>query len=253
LTAGVSPDPRVAWAGEILAADPSTGELLDLRVLLAQQIPRANPHWTRTRAELSQLLQDILSSEERLDPLGWWERILAWLRDLLRKQGDSDLRWLEGLLDSFTMSAEMAKRILYGITALALASLAVLFVYELRAAGHLRRKDRGAAGACPATSDSPSVRRVQISLSGIRILAPQRQPAAVLRLCIQELIARGLLPNDSSRTNRELHRALSADEAETNFGELVQLAERTTYGGYPVTERVLARCYADAAHILGAR
>jgi len=251
LRSAASAAPRFHWASGALSKDPSSSELLDLEALMAA--PRTRLGWTQPPARLSALLKEVLLPQERADRISWWERFLQWLRDRVEMPGHVDLGWLERIVDALQISAETAKRILYGVLALLVLSLVGLFVHELRAAGLFqvgrRFNGRRRAGATspptPASGDS--------TLAGIRALARQRQPAAILRLCIEELILRGRLPYDKSRTNRELCRFIAEDPSAESFDDLVVLAEDASYGGYPVTDRILSRCRGDAEQILGTR
>jgi len=255
LRASADGAPRIQWAVENLSEDPSTAELLDLKVLAAAPRDVAKLRWSRSPAQLREILQAVRLSEDDDQRLGWWDRFLGWLRDLVKRRSDADLGWLEGILDAIQIEAETANRILYGVLAVLILSLLALLLSELKAAGFFRSRrmadtGRGAwegalAGRVPAADHD-------LGLSGIRDLATQRQPAAILRLCIRALIARGRLPDDPSRTNRELHRALARDSTATSFGDLVVLAEGASYGGYQVTDQVLTRCYTGAEHILEA-
>lgn len=251
LRAAASAAPRFHWASGAISEDPSSSELLDLQALMAA--PGTRLEWTQPPARLTALLKEVLLPQERADRISWWERFLQWLRDRVEMPGRVDLGWLERIVDALQISAETAKRILYGVLALLVLSLVALFVHELRAAGLFqvgrRFKGRRHAGA----TSPPTAASGDSTLAGIRALARQRQPAAFLRSCIEELILRGRLPHDKSRTNRELCRLIGEDPSAESFNDLVVLAEDASYGGYPVTDRILTRCRGDAEQILGTR
>jgi hypothetical protein len=253
LRAAASAAPRFHWASEALSEDPNSSELLDLEALMAAPAPGTRLEWTQPPARLTALLKEVLLPQERADRVSWWERFLQWLRDRVNVPGHVDLGWLERIVDALQISAETAKRILYGVLALLVLSLVALFVHELRAAGLFqvgrRFKGRRHAGA----TSPPTAASGDSTLVGIRALARQRQPAAFLRSCIEELILRGRLPHDKSRTNRELCRLIGEDPIAASFDDLVVLAEDASYGGYPVTDRILTRCRVDAEQILGTR
>lgn len=247
--AGAGGSPRLEWAAAALADDLRVGELLDLAVLAAPPDQGAGLLWTESRTRLAALLEEVLATETEDDWFGWWDRFLAWLRDLVKTQGDADLDWLERLLASIQLSEETINRILMAVLALVVLSFVLLLSSELRAAGYFRggRRTSVRAGPRPAGAHGP---RPALSLSSVRDLARQHQPAALLTLCIEELMARGRLPADRSRTNRELLRALAPDAAAAPFADLVGFAEYASYGGYPVTDPVLERCFAGAGRIL---
>jgi len=244
--------PRFEWAAGALSEDPTIGELLDLGALVAAPARNSGLRWSHTPAQLSALLEEVLLPDESSEGLGWWDRILAWLRDLVKTPGDADLGWIKKILDAITLGEEKAARILYGVLVLLIAAVVAIFVHELRAIGIFRARRRAGAVRCTPAAPPPAP-APSLSLSGIRDLARQRQPAAILGLCIEELIKHGRLADDLSRTNRELHRSLASGPTATSFGDLVRLAENASYGGYLANDQVLARCYADAERILGAR
>jgi len=249
--AGAGGSPRLTWAAAALSGDLSAAELLDLAALAAPPETTSDLVWSASQAKLAAILEEVLVTDDQGKGLDWWDRFLAWLRDLVKAQDDADLDWLEQLLASIDLSQETIDRILLVVLGLVVLAFVLLLVQELRAAGYFRgRRPIAVRHGAPPGPRTPAP-TPGLSPSAIRGLSRQHQPAALLTLCIRNLATRGRLPADESRTNRELLRALAPDTA-APFAELVGLAEAASYGGYPVTDQVLARCFDGAGRILDA-
>jgi hypothetical protein len=84
-------------------------------------------------------------------------------------------------------------------------------------------------------------------------LPPGQQPAALLRLVLQELIDRGLLPDDKSLTNSEMLARLGAAARAhcAPFSELATAADAVLFGGHAVVAAQLAPLHHAAQTIVG--
>jgi hypothetical protein len=132
-----------------------------------------------------------------------------------------------------------------------LLALAVV-VNELRTANlssWLQRRSRmQRAGRVPAASGA-----AKLAWKDVTNLPPAQQPAALLRLVLQELIERGLLPDDQSLTNREMLARLGAAARAhaAAFAELAAAADAVLFGNRLVAAAQLAPLHQAAQAIVG--
>ncbi len=244
--------PLGKWIRPTPGGDMTLDQLVDLRHLVARMSPPEETNWTLNYSGLDALLAQTLVRKEGGDELGWWDRFLAWLEGLIREQDDADVRWLLRLLQALTPSAETAKFILYGsLVTLVLVAVGIVF-NELRAAGIVKvfrqRSHRRVSMESADTGAGASV----LSPQGIRRLALVQQPAALLKLCIDQLICEHRLPDDKSLTNREfcLYLRSQHHEIAVRFTKLADYAERSVYGGGKVDQSIVDQRYSDADALL---
>jgi hypothetical protein len=186
----------------------------------------------RTRLDqggLRAILDEL--AHEQVDPRkSWWDAAKDWLRSWFVNREDSAAPWLERLLDRLAQSADLFKAIAYVLLCIVVVAAVVFVINELRIAGVLSRRKRGAIaidGAAASRSDA-----VAQSLADLDTASLSDQPAILLRLLVARMLASGALPAARNLTHQEL--VTSATFADMNhrvpFARVSQLAERVLYG-----------------------
>ncbi len=190
---------------------------------------------------------------ESTPPVSWWQRFKDWLGKKLRASGDSDYRWLTEFLKSLNPPAWLADLILRASVAVILLLALAVVVNELRAnnlSSWLQRRRR-----TQRTSRVPAgANETRMAWKDVANLPPGQQPAALLRLVLQELIERGVLPDDRSLTNGELLARLGAAARAhaAPFAELASAADAVLFGNRAVVAAQLAPLHQAAQAIVGA-
>lgn len=248
---------RALQAGEAAAHLPFVGDtprratLENLgRLLRAASRPDADTAPLMDYASLAGILAEA-HRPVTPPPPGLWVRFIRWLGGWLIDSGDS--RYLQPLKRFFEWVGEHVPlgRILALLLLGALVSLVILAV------GLLARQ-LGKARGWPVLAERPAPRHkpaapAALSPADIRGLPPARQPAALLRWCIDMLVRRNALPAGRSRTNRELLHCLEEPPLRRAFARLVETAEPCIYGGRPVDAARLDALYKNAAVLSGER
>ena len=243
--------PAAASLSQPLELQTTPNQLRDLRALLGSyRSPPAGVERFDFSA-LPELLARTLQVEPA-PPVSWWQRFKDWLGKKLRGSGESDYRWLAEFLKSLEPPAWLADLILRGsVAAILLLALAVV-VNELRAANLSswlqRRSRKQRASLVPAAAGA-----AKLAWKDVPSLPPAQQPAALLRLVLQELIERGLLPDDQSLTNREMLARLgtAARAHVAAFAELATAADSVLFGNRMVAAAQLAPLHQAAQAIVG--
>ena len=165
-----------------------------------------------------------------------WDRIGAWLRDLLAPADAED----GGLADwlRFDIPSSWVDRLLaFAGGAIVLAALAVLG-NELRQAGVFSGgRTRRCAGPSRPATETGGERFVDW-----RQAAPHRRPGLLLAAILERLHGRGFMTAAASLTHRELAgaaRPLSIAQ-QASLGVVASAAERTTFGGWRPRDAELA-------------
>lgn len=250
LPVALAADPLVSRTGHGSVNFASVDELRDLRALVAGAQP---PAPSAARFDFDGLAAHLAAVQQQPEPeLSWWQRFTRWLEELLTRKDETrkdktDMRWLEDLLKKLE-PPDWLKPWLSGGT-LALVVLAALWVVlnELNRGGvwrgwwAARRRARAVAVASADDRDIP------LTWDGIAGLPPLARAPAALRLLIARLVAIGLLPEDRSRTARELAAGLrtAAPDHGARFEAVVEAADTALYG-----ERLPADTWVDAAQAL---
>jgi len=226
-------------------------QLHDLRALLGSY---RNPPAGVERfdfAGLSELLARTLQVEPT-PPVSWWQRFKDWLAQKLRGNGEADYRWLTEFLKSLDPPEWLADLIVRASVAVILLLALAVVVNELRAANltsWLQRRSR-----TQRTSRVPAATvAARLTWKDVTNLPPGQQPAALLRLVLQELIERGLLPDDKSLTNSEMLARLGAAARAhaAPFAELATAADAVLFGSRAVVAAQLAPLHHAAQTIVG--
>jgi hypothetical protein len=251
LAQSVAKLPAAGSLSQPLDLQTTPNQLRDLRALLGsyQGSPASVERFDF--AALPELLARTLQVEPT-PPLSWWQRIKNWLAQKLRGSDKSDYRWLTEFLKSLDPPEWLADIILRASVAVVLLLALAVVVNELRAANlssWLQRRNRTQrASRVPATAGAS-----RLAWKDVANLPPGQQPAALLRLVLQELVERGLLPDDLSLTNGEMLVRLgaSARAHAPPFGELAAAADAVLFGDRAVAAAQLAPLRLAAQTIIG--
>lgn len=251
LAIAVAELPAAASFSQPLDEQTTLNQLQDLRALL---VTYHSPPASVVRfdfATLPELLARTLAVEPT-PPLSWWQRFKDWLAKKLAGSGKPDYRWLTEFLKSLDPPDWLAEVILrVSIAVILLLALAVV-VNELRAAklaSWLQRRSRTQrASRAPGVNDAGG-----LTWKDVANLPPGRQPGALLCLVLQELIGRGLLPDDQSLTNREMLVRLSvaADVHAAPFAQLAAAADAVLFGNRAIVPAQLSPLHQAAQAIVG--
>jgi hypothetical protein len=251
LTQAVAALPAAGSLSQPLDLQTTPDQLRDLRALLGSfRSPPASVE-RFDLAALPELLARTLEVEPQ-PPVSWWQRFKDWLAQKLRGSGESDFRWLTQFLKSLDPPEWLADLILRASVAVILLLALAVVVNELRTANlssWLQRPSRmHRAGRVPAAAGA-----AKLAWKNVTNLPPAQQPAALLRLVLQELIERGLLPDDQSLTNREMLARLGAAARAhaAAFAELAAAADAVLFGNRMVEAAQLAPLHQAAQAIVG--
>lgn len=251
LARAVAEIPAAASLSQPLDLQTTPNQLRDLRALLGSY--RSPPAGVERFdfAVLPELLARTLQVEPT-PPLSWWQRFKNWLSQKLRGSDETDYRWLTEFLKSLDPPEWLADLILRASVAVILLLALAVVVNELRAANlasWLQRRSRTQrASRVPAAAGAAG-----LTWKDVTNLPPGQQPAALLRLVLQALIERGLLPDDQSLTNREMLARLGA-AARTHaapFAELAAAADEVLFGNRVMVTAQLAPLQQAAQAIVG--
>jgi hypothetical protein len=251
LAQAVAELPAAGSLSQPLDQQTTPNQLHDLRALLGSY--RSPPASVERFdfAALPELLARTLQVEPT-PPVSWWQRFKDWLAQKLRGSGESDYRWLTEFLKSLDPPEWLADLILRASVAVILLLALAIVVNELRAASltsWLQRRSR-----TQRTSRVPApIGAARLTWKDVTNLPPGQQPAALLRLVLQELIERGLLPDDKSLTNSEMLARLGAAARAhaAPFAELATAADAVLFGSRAVVAAQLAPLHHAAHAIVG--
>ena len=251
LTQAVATLPAAGSLSQRLEVQTTPDQLRDLRALLGSF--RSPPAGVE-RFDLA-TLPDLLARTLQVEPtppVSWWQRFKDWLAQKLRGSGESDFRWLTQFLNSLDPPEWLADLILRASVAVILLLALAVVVNELRTANlssWLQRRSRmQRAGRVPAAAGA-----AKLAWKDVTNLPPAQQPAALLRLVLQEMIGRGLLPDDQSLTNSEMLERLGAAARAhaAAFAELAAAADAVLFGDRMVEAAQLAPLHQAAQAIVG--
>jgi len=251
LAYAVAESPAAGSLSQPLDQQTTPDQLHDLRALLGSY--RSPPASVERFdfAALPELLARTLQVEPT-PPVSGWQRFKDWLAQKLRGSGQSDYRWLTDFLTSLDPPEWLADLILRASMAVILLLALAAVVNELRAANlssWLQRRSRTQrANRVPAATGA-----ARLAWKDVASLPPSQQPAALLRLVLQELIESGLLPDDQSLTNREMLARLGAAARAhaAPFAELAAAADAVLFGNRAVVAAQLAPLHQAAQAIIG--
>jgi len=251
LAQSVAALPAAGSLSQPLDLQTTPDQLRDLRALLGSF--RSPPAGVE-RFDLA-ALPELLARTLEVEPeptVSWWQRFKDWLAQKLRGSRESDYRWLTQFLKSLDPPEWLADLMLRTSVAVILLLALAVVVNELRTANlssWLQRRSRmQRAGRVPAAAGA-----AKLAWKDVTNLPPAQQPAALLRLVLQELIERGLLPDDQSLTNREMLARLGAAARAhaAAFAELAAAADEVLFGNRLVAAAQLAPLHQAAQAIVG--
>lgn len=251
LARAVATWPAAGSLSQPLELQTTPNQLRDLRALLGSFRRPPAGVGRFDFAALPELLARTLQVEPT-PPVSWWQRFKDWLAQKLRGSSESEYRWLSEFLKSLDPPEWLADLVLRASVAVVLLLALAVVVNELRAANPRswlqRRSRRQRAG-----SVSAAIGAARLAWKDVTSLPPGQQPAALLRLVLQELIARGLLPDDQSLTNRELLARLGAAARAhaAAFSELAAASDAVLFGNRMVAAAQLAPLHQAAQTIVG--
>ncbi len=251
LAQAVAELPSAVSLSQPLDLQTTPDQLRDLRTLLGsyRSPPASVEHFDF--AALPELLARTLQVEPA-SPVSWWQRVKDWLAQKLRSGDESDYRWLTEFLQSLDPPEWLADLILRASVAVILLLALSVVVNELRAANlrswWQRRSRTQRTGRVSAATGAP-----RLTWKDVTNLPPGQQPAALLRLVLQELIDRGLLHDDKSLTNSEMLARLGAAARAhaPPFAELAKAADAVLFGSRAVVPAQLAPLHHAAQTIVG--
>lgn len=233
----------------------SLNQLLDTRFLLsANNNPVDAIYTVADKAFLQQL---AVASDFETSPLelGLWERFKNWIKEHYKKDDESetDWGWLLDLLDKGRMPEWLGKVVYYTSIGLIILLAGMIVFNELRAA---RRGGRRKPHRSLATQDNWEAGLAtleSLNWEAIGKLPAQHQPGAMLRFVIDQLIERGWISDNRSRTNREMWRELRREHADSagQFDRAVSLAEQSVYGEQQLDDSQLTALYETAQRLAG--
>jgi hypothetical protein len=227
--------------------DLSAGSLAELRATVQRELtPRR-----ATRALEVQRLKRVLAelgeaSQERSSP---WSRFKQWLRSLFERRDDeSEGGGFSRLLDQLGVSDAVIEIITYVLLGVVVA-LAGLIVYnELRAAGVLRGRVRGAGGEDPNVGNG----RRRPTLHDVEQADLRERPRLLLELIAAKLTDLKRLPPAGAFTVREITRAaqLRDEPDRSRLADLALTAERARFAAGRIEPSVVDTAVAHGRALL---
>jgi hypothetical protein len=210
--------------------DLSAGGLRELRSLMLAQ-----PHEMLRSVNTDALPSVLASLGAPAEPPrgGWWERMKAWLRDVLERSPEGDGGWFSKLVAGQGLSQAVLETVAYVALALVVLSAVVIVVAELWVSGlvsRLRRRWIPFKPPLPAVIAAP-------------VIGGVREPGVLLELIVRHLSQEGRLPRARGLTVRELtHMARFSNECDRErLAELAQVAETIRFSDAEVSSEAVAR------------
>ncbi len=232
----------------------SINQLLDVKYLLSQGVRQEDAIYTLVDTTFLQQFRDSNDFVSKPVEIGLWDRFIEWLKERYKDQDDSDSNWgwLIELLEKGSMPDWLAKTIYYVAIGLIIILAALIVINELRAARigkwRGRRKNKVTSEWQPGLASID-----ELSWASIDKLPLQQRPGAMLRFVIDDMIERGWISDNRSRTNREMWRELRRKDTATarQFDHAINLSERSVYGDELLDNRQVEDLYQVAHSIVG--
>jgi hypothetical protein len=221
--------------------------LSELRLLLsrAQQPPVVN-HQPRIES-VHAIIAGLKSQEQARET--WWTRFKSWLRGLFTPHAAQSPGVFERLFGRLQPSEALVRVIVWSVLALIVVLAGLVVINELRVAGLLKRRVRGAAAA-----GAGGGTRGGLTLPDIEAASPAQQPGLLLDLIAARLGEQGRLPPARAFTALEVARAASLrDDAErARLTELARVSERVRYSGEEIAPARLSGAVLGGRELLAA-
>jgi len=190
-------------------------QAIDDLVALSSQYSAARPAVGPSVSTLTAIAEQV-NGRKAAAPLGWWDRLKAWVKDWLSRPGTSGKSWFDEWLRRMADSTALLNAILYVCMGTVIAGALLVVFIEMRAAGVLRRKEaRLGAGGPHASSTETLPGAAAEARGGVpRLLGLRLQFERTLTH--RELIARSIFDTPEQRGA---------------FAQVSQAAEALLYGG----------------------
>jgi hypothetical protein len=214
----------------------SAAGLGELRTLLARAAAGEAARRPAPRtAQVGAVLAAVTHGDEAGS--GWWVRFKGWLRQILAPHARADDGWLRRWLADLNLSTEASEIIAWSALALVVALAVAIVLSELRLAGWL-----GSGGARAVQGTAHARARATLSLEALGRAALAEQPALLLELIADKLVAQQRLPPARALTARELTRGalFPQESARVPLAELVTVCEHVRFSDQPVSAASLS-------------
>jgi hypothetical protein len=226
----------------------SAGSLTELRSLVARELAtRASGPKPRVE-KLDEVLAGL--TEDHRASNGTWLRFKRWLRDLLeRRDRERDEDWFDQMVHRVGLSDAIGEIVTYVALGLMVVLALVVVLNELKAAGLLGRRARGALDA---REPHLATARPVPTLREIERAAPLERPRLLLELIAAKLTALHRLPPAAAMTVRELSRSANLEVARDRerLAMLAITAERARYAESSVPADALESAYEGGRELL---
>lgn len=182
----------------------------------------------------------------------WWSRLKQWLHGLFTPRAREPGGSWQRLFGELHLGETVVKGIVWGSLALLVALALAVILNELRAAGILGTRPRGAPGAPGVRGDD--VRRGGMTFAQIEAASAASQPALLLEFIATRLAEQDRLPPARAFTAQEVtRRARLYDECDrARLAELAGVCERVRFSGRAVAPQVVAGAMARGRELLNA-
>lgn len=232
----------------------SINQLLDVKYLLSQGTRPGDAIYTVVDTDFLQQFRESNDFINKPVEIGLWDRFIEWLKERYKDQDDSatDWSWLIDLLEKGSMPDWLSKAIYYVAIGLIILLAGLIVFNELRAANISKwRRGRKKKQANQWQQGLATIE--ELNWQSIGKLPLQQRAGAMLRYVIDDMIDRGWIADNRSRTNREMWRELRQKDADTarQFDHAINLAERSVYGDEQLDNRQVEDLY-QLAHTITA-
>lgn len=194
-------------------------------------------------AELDHLLHEIMIPEPQDQTDDFFNAFLEWLKSFHSEEHEQKFKRLLDFFESLSLSYHAMTIVVYALLFLTVLAGVSLIVYECYKAGLFNASKRQLAKE--SFTAMQKQRQQQLTISDIQRLGPDAQVVALLNHVIAVLIARRLLPNDSSLSNQELLQCLQ-QPLNSEFSALVVAADFVLFAGSEPTPDQLQHCWRSA-------
>lgn len=233
-----------------LDINTSLNQLLDTRFLLSEQNNPDEALYTVADKSFLQQLASTADFETSPVELGLWDRFVNWLKEHYKQdeETDTDWGWLIDLLENGRIPEWLGTTIYYTSIGLIILLAALIVFNEVRTARRGGRRKRRRKLSAQDGWQQGLATIESLDWNAIGKLPVQQQPGAMLRFVIDQLIGRGWISDNRSRTNREMWRELRREHIDSagQFEHAVTLAERSVYGEQQLNDTQLHELYETA-------
>jgi hypothetical protein len=221
--------------------------LSELRLLLSRAEAAQPPAHAPGIGSVHAILVGLKAQEQAHE--NWWTRFKAWLRGLFEPRGPAEPGWFERLFGKLLPTEAVARVVVWCVLGTIVVLAGAVVLNELRVAGLLGRRSRGAGTAAGSRATQPG-----IALPDIEAATPLQQPAMLLELIASRLGEQGRLPPARAFTALEVVRnaRLSDEEGRARLGELARASERVRFSGAAIAPATLGSALRSGRELLAA-